>query len=140
MSNQNFARGVFLAIVALMFGLGALRYDIGDPAHAGPGLFPLIVSSLLFVVAICTIVQSRLAASAPLNINLKNIALIMLGLVGFVIASKLINMMAGIAIMVFTASLAGSSYSWQRNLQISAGLIVVAIAFQKLLGLNLRLM
>ena len=41
--------------------------------------------------------------------------------------------------MVFVASIAGSSYSWKRNLQISAGLIAVAFAFQRLLGLNLPL-
>jgi hypothetical protein len=41
--------------------------------------------------------------------------------------------------MVFVASLAGTSYSWKRSLKISAGLIAVAFAFQKLLGLNLPL-
>jgi len=45
----------------------------------------------------------------------------------------------GIVVLVFTASMAGTAYSWKRNLQISAALIAVAIAFEKLLGLNLHL-
>ena len=41
--------------------------------------------------------------------------------------------------MVFCSSLAGTSYSVVRNLKISAGLVAMAFAFQKLLGLNLPL-
>ena len=47
---------------------------------------------------------------------------------------------AGIVFMVFCASFAGAaSYSVVRNLKITAGLIAVAFAFQKLLGFNLPL-
>ena len=42
-------------------------------------------------------------------------------------------------VMVFIATIAGSTYSVVRNLKVSAGLIAVALAFQKLLGLNLPL-
>jgi len=42
-------------------------------------------------------------------------------------------------VMVFIAGFAASSYSVVRNIQVAAGLIAVAFAFQKLLGLNLPL-
>jgi hypothetical protein len=35
--------------------------------------------------------------------------------------------------------MAGSSYSWVRNVKISLGLVAMALALQKLLGLNLPL-
>src|SRR4051812_37629311 len=140
MLNQNLVRGVFLAVVALAFGLGALRYRLGDLGHAGPGLFPLLVSSLLLLIAILTIVQSRVIPFVPLDLNVKSIGLILLALLAFVVLSKLVSMVLGIVAMVFIASFAGSSgFSWKRNLQISAGLIIVAYAFQKFLGVNLRL-
>lgn len=139
MPNQILVRGLFLAAIALAFGLGALRYPLGNFTRAGPGLFPLLVSSLLLVFAILTIVQSRFLASVPLNVNVKNIALVLLGLGGFVVFSKLLNMTVGIVALVFITSLAGTSYSWQRSLQISVVLIAIAFAFQKFLGLNLRL-
>jgi hypothetical protein len=41
--------------------------------------------------------------------------------------------------MVFCASFAGTGYSVVRNLKIAAGLVAVALAFQKLLGFNLPL-
>ena len=139
MKDQNLVRGLFLAAISLAFGLGALRYPLGDLARAGPGLFPFMVSSLLFVIAVVTIVRSRFVAPVPLNFSLKNIALLLFALCGFAVVSKLLNMTVGIVFMVFVASFAATSYSWQRNLKISIGLIAVAFAFQKLLGLNLPL-
>lgn len=47
MLNQNVARGPFPALVALFLAATALRYPIGDLAHAGPGLFPLMISATL---------------------------------------------------------------------------------------------
>lgn len=137
--DQNLARGLFLAAVSLAFGLGALQLNIGELSHAGAGLFPLMVSGLLFLIAIATIVRSRLVEPEPLSFNPKNIGLILLGLCGFAVVSELVNMTAGIVFMVFVATFAGTSYSWVRNLKIAAGLILVAFAFQKLLGLNLPL-
>ncbi len=139
MNDRNLVRGLFLAAISLAFGLGALHYPTGDLSRAGPGLFPLMVSGLLFVIAVITIVRSRFVEPLPLNFSPKNIALIMLALCGFALVSLYVNMIAGIVFMVFVASLAGTSYSWKRNLQISAGLIVIAFGFQKLLGLNLPL-
>jgi hypothetical protein len=136
MPNQHLARGILLAAIALAFGLGALRYNMGSLVHAGPGLFPLLLSGLLLVLALITIVQSRFLEAEPLDFNLKNIALIMLALGGFVIISKYVAMIFGIAFLVFVASLAGS---WKRSLQVTVALIVVAFIFQKFLGLHLRL-
>jgi hypothetical protein len=140
MNDRNLARGLLLAAIALGFGLGALRYTVGTFAHAGPGLFPLLVSSLLMLVAVITIVRSRFVPAMPLGFNLKNIGLLLAALSSFALLTAWLHtMIAGIVAMVFIAGFAGSNNSWQRNLKISAGLVAVAFAFQKLLGLNLPL-
>ena len=139
MLNQNLARGLLLAAIALFFGGNAFRLRVGVLAHTGPGLFPLMVSSLLLVLAFLTIMQSRIAPARPLQFSLKNIGVIMLALGSFVLASDYLNMMLGIVLLVFIAGFAARTYSWRRNVLISAGLIVVALAFQTLLGLNLGL-
>lgn len=140
MKDQNFVRGLFLAAISLAFGLTALRYPIGDFSRAGAGLFPLLVSGLLLLIAIATLVRARLSSPVPIDFNLKNIALIMLALCSFALASKLLDMVVGIVLMVFISGFAASSYSWQRNLKISAGLVVIAFGFKHLLGLNLPLL
>ena len=140
MQNRNLVRGLFLLVISLAFGLEALRYPLGQVSRPGPGMFPLVVSSLLLLIALITIVRSRFIEHMPLEFNVKNISIILASLCGFALISRHLNMIAGIVFMVFCASFAGTaSYSVVRNLKISAGLIAVAFAFQKLLGFNLPL-
>lgn len=138
--DRNLARGLFLAAVSLAFGLGALRYPLGTFAKAGPGLFPLMVSCLLLAIALATLVRSRFVRPEPLQIQAKNIGLLMAALASFALASKFLNMAVGIVLMVFIASLAAREWRWKRNLQIAAGLLAVAFAFREGLGLNLPLL
>ena len=139
MNDRNFVRGLFLIAISLAFGLESLHYPIGPLSRAGPGLFPLLVSSLLLLIGLISVVRSRFVERVDLNFSLKNIALILSSLCGFAVISEHLNMLVGIVFMVFCASFAGTSYSVVRNLKISAGLIAIAFAFQKLLGLNLPL-
>ena len=140
MNDRNLLRGLFLAAIALLFGLSSLRYTIGSLSRAGPGLFPLMVSALLLLIAVFTIVRSRLVRRVPMNVNPKNIALLLAALCAFALVSKLSNMAAGIVVMVFIGTFAGSTYSVSRNLKIALGLLAIAFGFQQLLGLNLPLL
>lgn len=137
--NRNLVRGLFLIAIALAFGLQSLRYPIGDFSRAGPGLFPAMISSLLFVIGAITVVRSFFVDRVELSLNFKNIAIIMASLCGLALLSTFVNMIAGIIFLVFCSTLAGSSYSWVRNVKISAGLVTMALVLQKFLGLNLPL-
>ncbi len=139
MNNMNLVRGLVLMAIALIFGIGALNYSIGQFSRAGPGLFPLMVSCLVFLIGLISVVRSRFVAVVPLSYNLKNIALILLGLCGFALLSKHLNMIAAIVFLVFCSSFAATSYTVVRNLKISAGLIAIAFMFKNLLGLQLPL-
>ncbi|RIX78601.1 tripartite tricarboxylate transporter TctB family protein [Acidovorax cavernicola] len=125
--------------IALAFGLTGLQYPIGDLSRAGPGLFPVMVSGLLLLIGAATVVRSFVVAPVALNLNFKNIAIILSSLCGFALISMYVNMVVGIVFMVFCSSFAGSAPSWVRSLKISAGLVAMAFALQKLLGLNLPL-
>ena len=140
MIDRNLARGLFLAAIALAFGLGALRYPIGDFARAGAGLFPLMVSVLLLLIALATLVRSRVVTGPRFEFNPVNIALLLSALCAFALVSRVLDMTAGIVAMVFISGFAGTAkYSIVRNLKVSVGLFLVALAFQKLLGFNLPL-
>ncbi len=125
--------------IALVFGLGALNYDIGHFSRSGPGLFPLMVSSLLLLIGLASVVRSRFVKPVPLNYNMKNIALVLSGLCGFALLSAHVNMIVGIVFLVFCVSFAGTTYSVVRNLKISVGLLAIAFGFRYLLGLQLPL-
>jgi len=139
MNDRQLVRGIFLVALALAFGIGALQYRIGHFDRAGPGLFPLMVSCLLLLIGIATIVRSRYLERVPLEFNYRNIAIILASLCGFAIVSLYLKMIAGIVFMVFCASFAGGHFNFWRNIKIAAGLIGIALVFQKLLGFNLPL-
>ena len=139
MNNRNLVRGLFLVAFSLLFGLWSRRYQFGEFSRAGPGLFPLLVSCLLFLIGVITVARSHFVKRAHLEFNFKNIALVLAGLCGFALISQHLNMTVGIVFMVFCSTYAGTSYSVVRNIKISACLIAIAFALQKLLGLNLPL-
>jgi len=139
MNNRNLVKGVFLMAIALAFGLQSLRYPIGQLGRAGPGMFPLMISSLLALLGLATVVRALLTERVPMAFQWRNIGLVLLSLCGFAVISEHVNMMLGIVFMVFCSTLAGSNYSVVRNLKICAGLILVAFAFWKGLGLQLPL-
>jgi len=140
MNDRNLIRGLFLMAISLAFGLQAMRYPVGEFSRAGPGLFPLMVSGLLLLIGVITVVRSRFVEHHHIEFNFKNIAIILGSLCTFAVISEHVNMIAGIACMVFVASFAGmAKYSVVRNLQVVAGLVGVALVFQKLLGFNLPL-
>lgn len=140
MIDRNLARGLFLAVIALVFGGYALQYQTGSLGRAGPGLFPLLVSGVLMVIALLIIVRSRFQASEPLDLNARNIGLLLLSLCVFALLSLYVNMLVAIVAMVFISGKAATTYSVSRNIKISIGLILVAFAFQKFLGLSLPLL
>lgn len=139
MIDRSIARGLFLALIALAFGLNAFRYDIGSLDQAGPGLFPLMISAVLLLIAVLTLVKARFSEFQALSFNVRNIAILLTALIAFAALSRFVNMTVAIVAMVFIASLAASTRSWKGNVQVAAGLVVIAFAFQKLLSLNLPL-
>ena len=140
MNDRNLLRGLFLIAISLAFGVtAALNYPLGTFARAGAGLFPLLVSSLLFTIGLITVVRSRFVERVPVGFSLKNIALVLTSLAGFALLSEYVNMTVGILFMVFCAGFTAQRYSIARNVKVSIALVLMALAFQKLLGVNLPL-
>ena len=139
-SNQKVMRGLALIAVALFFGVQAVGYQLGTLARAGAGLFPLMVSGAVGLIGVVMLAQAHFEEPEPMNFNPKNIAIIIVSLVAFVLIAQHVNVIAAIVCLVFMSGLAGAEYSVVRNLKISAVLIAVAAAFHYLLGLNLPLL
>jgi hypothetical protein len=139
MKNMNLMRGLFLIAIALLFGLTSLNYSIGKLGKAGPGMFPLIVSSMLLMIGIVTVIKSRFETPVVLSYNVKNIAIVLFSLTGFALISQHLNMIVGIFFLVFTTAFAAESYTVIRNIKISICLIAIGYAFKYLLSLNLPL-
>jgi hypothetical protein len=139
MNNLNLVRGVFLVAISLAFGLTSFGYKIGDFSRAGPGLFPAVVSGLLFLIGIASVIKARYVKPVPIDYSFRNIVIIIVSLAGFAFISEHINMLVGIFFLAFSASYAGRNNSLKRNIKIGIGLSLVACGFKFLLHLNLPL-
>ena len=139
MVNQNTWRGLLLAAVALLFLSQAPYYPIGSLNKPGPGLFPIIIAGILLVIGITIIVRSHFSEAVPLDFRVRNIVLIATSLVGFALVSEYANMLAGIVVMVVTASLASDAFSIPRTATITVVLCLVALTMKKLFGVQLPL-
>jgi Tripartite tricarboxylate transporter TctB family len=139
MNDRNLVKGLFLIAIALYFGIGALNYPVGRVERAGPGFFPLMVSSFVFLLGAAMMARSRFMEKEPIYFNVKNILIILGSLIAFALLSQLVNMITGIVALVFVSAFAGTSYSIRRNAMISAVLVGIAFLFREGLGLQLPL-
>ncbi len=139
MTSQLFTRGIVLVAIALFFGIPSASYQVGTFSHAGPGLFPLLISGLVGLIGLVMIVRSRFESGVRMSFAVRNIAIVLASLVGFVVIATYLKVIVATIYLVFMSSLAGSDYSVRRNLKICAVLIAIAFAFHAFLGLQLPL-
>ena len=74
MTNRNVVRAAFVIAVALSFSIGSLRYSIGTFAHAGPGLFPLVISTIVLLLGVISLIQSRYEDPVQMTFALRGFA------------------------------------------------------------------
>ena len=137
--NQHVGRGLLLAVVSLFFLLQAPALKIGSLSRPGPGLFPVIVASLLLFIAIVIVVRSHFLEAVPLDFHFRNIALVAASLLCFAVISEYVNMLAGIVVMATMVSLASDDFSIPRAATIAGVLCLIAFAMKRFLGVQLPL-
>lgn len=142
MGNAKTARGLVLLGIGLFFGIQAGTYKIGTLAKAGPGLFPLLVAGLVGFLGLIMILQARVEAPEPLVFKLRNIAILLVGLVGFTLIGSFLpwfKITIAVFFLVFVVALADEPYSIRRNLKICVVLLAIAYGLQAAFGLQLPL-
>jgi hypothetical protein len=137
--DKGLAKALVTIVVALAFGLGSLRYKVGTFADAGPGLFPLMISALLLLMGLIGLWQAWRVPGGPIDFKFRGFAIIAISFCGFALLSQFVNMIVGTIFMVFTAGMAGPSFSWSKSLKIAVVLVAVAIFMRQVLGLELPL-
>jgi len=139
MINQLTGRGLLLVAVALLFLLQAPNLTVGNLSRPGPGLFPVIISSILLVIGITIIGRSFLMERVPFEFHWRNLALIVVSLLSFALISEYVNMLAGIAVMTTIACYASEDFSIPRTATIVVVLCAIAWSMRRFLGVQLPL-
>jgi hypothetical protein len=139
MVNQNTGRGLLLVAVSLVFLVQAPNYTIGNLTRPGPGLFPVIVASILLFIGVVIVARSYFDEPVRFEFHFRNITLIAVSLVAFALVSQYVNMLAGIAVMTTIACYASEDFSIPRTSIIVVALCLIAYAMKSGLGVQLPL-
>jgi sulfite exporter TauE/SafE len=134
--NQTRANGLLFIAIALAFCLGSLKYTYGTFDDPGPGMFPAMIATALFVIGVINLFRHH---HKRVSANIKNIAIIVASLATFAAVSAYAGMIVGVVALVSVSSVATESFSARRTAMLIAGLILVALGFNYILGMNLPL-
>jgi hypothetical protein len=139
LTNKNLLQGILLVGIATFFLYQAMKLPFGTFVRAGPGLFPIVIGSMLFLIAIAILVKAFLIPSEKIQFKFKGITIITVSLILFASISEHFNMLTGIIAMVLCSSFASSNFNILRSLKIGASLALIAYGMQRLFGFQLPL-
>ena len=109
-----------------------------EPAGEAPVITVIMpdISSALLLIGVINLFRKN---DKTVNVNVKNIVIIVVSLAIFALASLYFGMLIGIVLLVLVSSVAGERFSIIRILLLSVSLITVALMFNYVLGMNLPL-
>jgi hypothetical protein len=134
--NQRRIAGLIFILASCVFGIVSLtHYSTGTFNHPGPGLYPLLVSILLFVVGTLVILSGN-THQAPLNkFQFRDILIVAGAITIFAFISSHVNVLLGILIFVpLTAAV--SNVTVKTSIKLILILLVLSVAGKELLNLN----
>lgn len=117
-----------------------LHYDIGSVERMGPGMFPIVLGSLLIGLGIVVLVPGLSRSGSISEVRLRPFAAVVLATVSFAFSAGTVGMVPAIFLLTVLAALA------DRNLELLPALVLAAVlalfatvVFYYGLGVQLRL-
>jgi hypothetical protein len=136
-SPKDFYAGVFLLCVVAVYVLGLFDLRIGTLSRPGPGYFPLILTTLLFIFAVAILINGFRTKGEPIGaIPWRAMFFITAPVVFFGATVKGLGFVPSLAITVILTCMASSQWSW-RSALITAALLVVFSYIVFIWGLGL---
>lgn len=108
---KNVIVGLIFIGLALTFGIGALRLNLGSAGQMGPGYFPLLLSVALLVLGVCVLVVGmRKAGEWPGGTNVRGLVLVLVAVAVFAFGVRPLGLVPTVAASSFLFSLAGREF------------------------------
>jgi putative tricarboxylic transport membrane protein len=129
--------GLFVAIGAVAF-LMALSYPMGTANRMGPGYFPIIVSSLLFVTGVAILLRGRMRGARLIEgVLVKPIAIVTGSLVVFALILPGLGLPLSVFVLLLLSATASRHVPWGWKPIAGAAVfsVLCGVVFIRLLGL-----
>lgn len=133
--------GIFLLVFSFVFFIQSFSLPYSGLEGIGAGFFPTWLSGILLILSICYIYSAHRredsqSESMPKGKALKNILVILVCMIGFVIAVTLLGFVTTSALFLF--ALLFRNYKWYINIGISLGIsLFIFWVFSSVLGVAL---
>ncbi|WP_322999111.1 tripartite tricarboxylate transporter TctB family protein [Castellaniella sp.] len=138
-NQPDFWAGVLFVGAGLAFGLGALRYPIGQASRMGAGYFPALLGLCLILLGAALAWQACRSRAQRASIRRPDwrVAGIVLGAVClFAVALPTLGVLSSVFILVFVSSMAGHDFDWRVAVLVGLGMMAfVWLVFIQGLGL-----
>jgi hypothetical protein len=140
-SPKDFWAGLIFVVFGAAFVALALQYRLGDLHRIGPGMFPVLIGTLLAGLGLIVAARALALEGPPVErVHVRPLLVSLLALVLFALALQWLGLVAAIAVLVLVGAYASREVRLLQVLGLAMFLIVFAIAvFVWLLGLPLPL-
>jgi len=93
--NNNLISGLFLSAIGLIFLIYSTEYELGSLRNIGPGWFPLIISSMLFVFGFI-IALSSIRSPQQTSFDFKSLAIVSIGIFLFSLTIESVGLLVSV--------------------------------------------
>ncbi|MBL8328460.1 MAG: tripartite tricarboxylate transporter TctB family protein [Rubrivivax sp.] len=142
--QKDFWSGVLFLLVGAGFAVGALSYSFGSSARPGPAYFPFGLGILTALLGVFEIVKALLSRSGGGDIGpwpLKQMAIILFGVVLFGLMLPRLGLIVALPVLVFVASIPSGEF---KVLEVIINCVVLTVfswlVFVKGLGLTIPML
>lgn len=140
--SLRLAVAAILATIGLIGFVIGLEYEFGSARRMGPGYFPVVLSGLLFLLAlvdgISGVLKPALDDGAPLD--WRPLIAILCAVAAFAVTIALFGLIPAFVVVIVLSSLSEQGYGWKPAVILSVVTCVGAwLLFSKLLGMALPL-
>lgn len=129
--------GLFFTLFGMLTAGLSLQYRLGTIATMGPGMFPLILGTILAILGLVILTKGLLArGEESKTLPLGPAIMITASLLVFAFLALSVGLVAAIPAQVVVALWASEHFTWKRAAALSAGLLVFCyVVFVHLLGI-----
>ena len=118
----NCIGSALLLALGLFFVFGSLEMEIGTARRMGPGYFPLVLGSLVSLLAVISIIVSFLEETRIERIDIRSFAAVSAGVAAFALVTPQFGLVPAAFLSVLASSLADSRMSFLLKIILAVGM------------------
>ncbi|WP_323771591.1 tripartite tricarboxylate transporter TctB family protein [Antarctobacter sp.] len=139
MVTVRLAVAAILAVIGVSAFIIALGYDFGSARRMGPGYFPVVLSAILTLLALCEIVSALMKPEAQ-DLDWRPMMAILAGVAGFAVTMYLFGLIPAFFVVIGFSVLSEPGYGWRPAFILASVTSLCAwLLFSRLLGMTMPL-